>query len=191
MTEDDVFKFYRDIFQAIYSDLVAATQSKPTQILIEIENAMTHLSSAKVHDDLAMDNCKKAKGHLMRASLDCAKMLWIEKSKQIRSFTNDRDLKRYCINCSEAEFSKLIQSANSLAREARTHEIKNVGIAPLTSIEQYYEAAKALDKALNVCDYEKLASFKQFQLVHWIKHHAVSLFVGLVSGVIVTWIFQP
>lgn len=188
MTEDEVFAFYRGKFQCIYADLVALTVRKPTQVLIEIENAFTHISSAKAKPETAEKNFSSAKGHLMRAALDCAKILWMEQSKTVKKFTDDDALQRFCVNCPEDEFVRLLNDANKNAQEARRHEVMNVGIVPEESIDKYYYAASSMSDVIDKCDLDKLRKFEKFRLGFWFKHHLVALIIGLLSGFIVAYL---
>jgi len=184
MTEDDVFAFYRGKFQRIYSDLVALTSKKPTQVLIEIENAFTHLSSAKAHPDVADKNLASAKGHLMRAALDCSKIMWVHQSRVVRRFADDELLKKFCVNCPEDEFVHLLNAANQTAMEARRHEMENVGIDPEKSIDMYYKAASSMTDVIGKCDINKMHDFEKFRFAFWVKHHAVALIIGVIAGLI-------
>ena len=86
MDTNEIFEFYRTEFVPAYSDLVGYIGDKPQQILIELENTLAHISQLFNHTLDHQDenvNLEKAHDHLVRATLDCYKLLWAHIYEQL------------------------------------------------------------------------------------------------------------
>jgi len=134
---DDVFKFYREYFVPAYSDLVALLNAKPEQIVTEIENTLSHVAQCfnpELPDSKKEENVIKAYNHLVRASLDCYKLLCVALMKKIEKIYGDSpNVKPY--------YKEFLKFCNEF-RKAREIEQKNVGNDPLTSLENYKNVAE-------------------------------------------------
>lgn len=184
--EAKIYDHFQGPFKEIYADLCVVCGDKPSQIAFEIEAVMSHLVVAKTCGDpgLEEENLRKALGHIERAILDSAKILWLEYRGRLKVIFDNDNLRKYCVNCPEAEFVQSFQQAEGLAAEARQSEITNVGRDPLASVGVYYDAAKMLKDALDQVDEDKIQSFKKFSLGRFFRDQMAGLIVGVIAGVI-------
>lgn len=195
-TEEKLFQYYQYNFKPIYADLVAVTADKPFQISFETEAMLSHIGVAKTQTDprIIKSNIFKAGGHLERASLDAAKILWLVYRKRLQPILEDDLIKKYCTLVPEREFIAKYNYAESLALQARKTEIENVGISPRESVTQYYEAASEFRNLLDLVDEGRIESIRKFKLVYMFKQHSAGLAAGLISSAIIAvlaWKFLP
>jgi hypothetical protein len=97
MDIDKLFEFYKKEFIPAYSDLVGYIGDKPRQVLIELENVLSHLSqlfNPKVTPEEKSVNLQKANGHLLRVTLDCYKLLWINLLDQLKMIESDDSVRK-------------------------------------------------------------------------------------------------
>ena len=141
---DEFYEIYRTNFITVYADFVALTQTKPEQILIEESNMLSHVAQShnpSLNKDIQDDNIKKAKNHLVRATLDLHKLVWAELRQRLDAFILDEN-RRLCFNASEkevlADYDKFVEKG----REARRYEMESIGVDPLNSISHYEEVNK-------------------------------------------------
>lgn len=189
MSEQAVYTLFQGKFKEIYADLIVVLGTKPGQIVFEIEAAFTHIAVGKTNPAIANDNYEKALGHIRRATLDAAKMLWIEYKTRLDKYLSDDNLRAFCCNASEVEFIKSYEKAEALAQEARKDETVNVGINPEASIEKYYEAAREFKKCLGMIDSHKERKFRSFRFIYKIKEYAISFLLGAIASAVVSYIF--
>jgi hypothetical protein len=80
MTINEYSDFYHNFFKPAYADLVAIIADKPQQIIFEIENSFSHImvyhsTDSDVAQNVKDENLVKAHNHLVRATMDCYKLL--------------------------------------------------------------------------------------------------------------------
>lgn len=79
MDVEELFKFYRESFVPAYSDLITVfLGEKPGQIVVEIENTLSHISqfhNPAISQEEKESNIQKAYNHLLRGTLDCYKLI--------------------------------------------------------------------------------------------------------------------
>jgi hypothetical protein len=180
--EQTIYRLLTEEFQKIYGDLVIATGDKPIQILLELEMALSHLAVAYIDRSSYDSNIHKALGHVQRATLDAAKMLWLHYRSQVHSVVNDEDLRRFCT--SEQSFISDTVRAEALAEQARQHELENVGRDPMNSLNDYYEAAIAFKKIYAQVDPDKIRAYQRFSFRRWVRDQVGGLLVGILGGII-------
>jgi len=179
VVEDQVYSYLLDVFNPIYADLVVVLADKPTDIILQLEAAFVHLAVANRNDTVRHENCRRALSHLQRATLDAAKLLWLQKKRELTSVIDDEEVQRFCVNSSHADFLEKYHNAQELAEKARGIEVSSVGVNADASIEAYYEAALAFDAALNLIDPDKIRQFRRFSIKFLFRKH----FVGFIFGV--------
>jgi len=138
MKPEDVFRFYREVFVPAYSDLVTITDEKNEQVITEIENAFSHIAqyyNPEISEEDRAKNAEKAYNHLVRATLDCYKLICVRLKKEIRKYLNNSKLR--------VEIGEMYSSFLDAFREAREIEIENIGSNPLASLERYRDVALA------------------------------------------------
>jgi len=112
--------------------LVALLNNKPSQIVTEIENAFSHIAQVfnpELSEEVKDENVKKAYNHLVRATLDCYKLMCVELKKLIDKIYNSKpDFKPY--------YEEYLNFINEF-RKAREVELENVGVDHLASLENY------------------------------------------------------
>lgn len=164
MMPENLFSLYKDHFIPIYSDFVSLTATKPEQVLIEESNILSHVAQFHNKEELSEEarneNLKKAKNHLVRASLDLHKLVWAELKGKIEPNIKC-DIKRLCFKKDESEVLKKYSLFMKRAKEARSFEMKNIGNDPIQSV-QYYEA-------VNQIGFELLDSLDEIKLSDVVK----------------------
>ena len=195
-TEEELWQYYQERFKRVYADLVAVTGNKPYQISFEIEAMTSHVGVAKTNADaqIVKTNLQKAGGHLERASLDAAKILWLVYRERLQPMLEDKFVKKFCTVVPEHEFVARYERAESLARNARKTEIENVGISPRESVDHYYEAANEFRNLLDLVNVDRIDSIRKFRWAYVIRNHAVSFVMGLLSSAVIAllaWRFLP
>jgi UDP-N-acetylglucosamine 2-epimerase len=186
MKEQEIYALHQGAFKDIFADLVVVVGDKPSQVAFELEAVLHHLAVAKTDDSVREENLSKALGHLQRATLDSAKMLWLEFHNRTKKYVNDTNLRKFCSNAPEHEFVKTYERAESLALAARKNEVTNVGKNPEASIKGYYEAAQEFKKALEMIDLRKVNDFEKFNLCKLFRDQSVGFVIGILAGVVST-----
>lgn len=126
MTSEQFYTIYREKFLIAYSDLVALTATKPTQILIEESNILSHIvqfNNSLLAGNIRQENLDKAYNHLIRATLDLHKLIWASLREELNSFIIGDRRKRLCFNISEELVVSKYKSFFEQARDARKNEM--------------------------------------------------------------------
>lgn len=193
MTQQEFIDFYNNQFLPVYADTVAYLADKPAQIIIEIENTFSHLAqylntnNSKTIQD---ENIKKAYNHLLRATIDCYKILWVTMSNDIEIFMGNTNNRKFSVNMSENESMALWIKFKKKAQDARRQELNGVGVTPLNTIDAYKETVEIGWELLRNCDREKLTSLKEFNFMHVVKQHGIGFIFGVIGSTLVSFAFQ-
>ena len=195
MDIDELFELYRNEFLPAYSDLVGYIGDKPQQILIELENVVSHISQVfnpNVTPQEKDKNIEKACGHLIRATLDCYKLLWIKIYEQLNIIKDDETTRKLGLNMSESIFLIKYQELRKLAQDARRKEMVSIGLNPLASIDLYKEVVRVGNELIESKDENKIKeiqSLKSFiSTKEFIMGTAIGIFTGLISGYLLSLI---
>ena len=162
----ELFELYENVFKPAYADLVSYIGRKPINILVEMENALAHIFVSfddSQPSDIRSDNVKKAYNHIVRATLDCYKLLWVQLNEDIDEIFKS-NTKRLALTMPESEFLKLRSLFKEKAREARKKELNNVGKNPLAPVKEYMEAIEIGKQIINSLDNEKEGRARRFLL---------------------------
>lgn len=184
---DDFFNFYRSEFLPAYADLVAFLAVKPKQILTEIENTFSHIaqySNTSLEKSIREDNLRKANDHLVRVTLDCYKLLWVQLKHELDNIYFDDTKRAFTLNISEDEFIKRYNEFRDKAREARNIELTSIGEGPLKSVEIYKETVNVGINLLKSVDHIKAQKFRKFRAIIATKECIIMLFIGIISGLL-------
>ncbi len=187
MDIDELFGFYKGEFVPAYSDLVGYIGDKPQQVLIELENVLSHLSqlfNPEVTPQKKSENPQKAYDHLFRVTLDCYKLLWIKMHDQLKRIEDDDSVRKLGLNISEAEFTMKFQKVKKLAQEARGIEMESVGLSPTASIDKYKEVVKNSYELLDKRDDIKISEIKSLKRFISTKEFLVGIVIGVLGGLI-------
>ena len=155
---DDVFKFYRTEFVPAYSDLVGYLGDKPHQISIELENTFAHIAqyfNPELDTQDKDKNLAKAYDHLVRATLDCYKLLWVTIYEQLDETGKYRSKRKLGFNISKTEFRTKLQKLRKLAQEARRIEMASAGLSPITALDKYKGVVKDGYELIDTIDENK------------------------------------
>lgn len=134
-------RFYREAYLPIYSDLVGYIGDKPRQVLIEIENLLTHLVrylDESVDESQRASNLKQAYNHLIRVTIDCHKILWVVMKDDLLEM-EDIATGLAEEGISPAEFYFIKQEFKRLSVAARNKEMELVGKNPQDCLPAYEE----------------------------------------------------
>ena len=185
MDVEEVFKFYRTEFVPAYSDLVGYIGDKPRQMVIELENTFVHISQY-FNPELGIQdknkNLAKAYDHLVRATLDCYKLLWVTMHEQLKDIEKDESKRKLGLNISETEFRTKFQKIKKLAQEARRIEMTSVGLEPITALDKYKEVVKDGYELIDTIDETKMQEIKSLKRFVSTKEFIVGILAGLISG---------
>lgn len=187
MDVDELFEFYKKEFIPAYSDLVGYIGDKPQQVLIELENVLSHLSQRFNPDVTPKEksaNLQKANDHLFRVTLDCYKLLWIKIHNQLEKIEKDDSVRKLGLNISEAEFTIKFQKIKKLAQEARTIEMESIGLSPMASIDKYKEVVKNGYELMDKRDDVKISEIKSLKRFISTKEFVIGTVIGVVGGLI-------
>lgn len=187
MDIDNLFEFYKKEFIPAYSDLVGYIGDKPRQVLIELENVLSHLSqlfNPKVTPEEKNVNLQKANDHLSRVTLDCYKLLWVNLLDQLKKIESDDSVRKLGLNISEAVFTMKLQKIKELAQEARSIEMESVGLSPMASIDKYKEVVKNSYELIDKRDDIKINEIKSLKRFISTKEFLVGIIIGVFGGLI-------
>lgn len=187
MDIEQLFEFYKKEFIPAYSDLVGYIGDKPQQVLIELENVLSHLSqlfNPEVTPKEKSVNLQKANDHLFRVTLDCYKLLWIRLLDQLKMIEGDDSVRKLGLNISEAGFTMKLQKIKKLAQEARNIEMKAVGISPISSIDKYKEVVKNSYDLIDKRDDIKISEIKSLKRFISTKEFLIGIVIGVFGGLI-------
>ena len=187
MDIEQLFEFYKKEFIPAYSDLVGYIGDKPQQVLIELENVLSHLSQLFNLEATPKEksvNLQKANDHLFRVTLDCYKLLWISLLDQLKMIEGDDSVRKLGLNISEAEFTMKLQKIKKLAQEARNIEMKAVGIYPMSSLDKYKEVVKNSYELIDKRDNIKISEIKSLKRFISTKEFLIGIVIGVFGGLI-------
>lgn len=195
MTIHEYSDFYHNFFKPAYADLVAVIADKPQQIIFEIENSFSHLlvyhaTDSAVSQEIKDENLRKAYNHLVRATIDCYKMLWSELSDFLDKIIDDESSRAFSFNDSELEIMKIWKNFKEKAAIARREEMKSIGVDHINTINLYKSAVDDGKVLLDKFDFDKLRRVKSFNFKNIFKNQGISFILGILSGVIATWIMS-
>lgn len=159
--------------------------AKPKQILTEIENTFSHIAqyfNPSLDISLREDNLRKAMDHLVRVTLDCYKLLWIQLKHELDDIYFDDTKRAFTLNISEDEFIKRYNEFREKAREARNIELTNIGDGPLKSVEKYKETVNIGINLFKSVDHIKVHKFRKFRTIIATKECISILILGIISG---------
>jgi len=184
----DFIELYTKRFVGAYSDLVALTGVKQEQTLIEQENILGHLIQSEnpsLDPDKRKENIDKAKNHLIRLCIDTHKLLWAEIRKELDDVVHS-GWKRICFQVSEGEVLEKYSLFIQAGREARRHEMEQVGVNPISSLDKY---EKAIDIGRNLLSsLDELKIKKMSRLVKVV--NSKEFLLGILAGVLGSAIFS-
>ena len=187
MDVEKVFEFYRTEFVPAYSDLVGYIGDKPRQIVIELENSFAHISQYFNPELDIQDkdkNLAKAYDHLVRATLDCYKLLWVTLHEQLKTIEEDESIRKLGLNISETEFHTKFQKNKKLAQEARRIEMTSVGLSPIAALNNYKEVVKDGYELIGTIDENKIQEIKSLKKFVSTKEFIIGTAVGILAGLI-------
>jgi hypothetical protein len=188
----DLLKLFKNVFKPAYADLVAYIGDKPINILVEMENTLSHIFTSfdeSKSPNVRQENIEKAYNHLVRATLDCYKLLWVHINKEIDEIFRS-DTKRFALTISESDFLKLRNLFKEKAREARRKELNNIGCNPLAPVKDYMEAIRIGKQITNSVDDEREGRARKFTLRAKLEELVASFVIGVVTGIIATMIYN-
>lgn len=173
MKANPELKQYLTDFLISYADYLAFFQAAHIQILSELENAFIHLINSHnlTDQNLIADNVKKITGHLVRATLDCRKFIWIELNEIIENICNDPKKRRLCVNDLDYKFMNDCHTFFNKTSSVRKIETRNVGINQKGTIDEYsdlihmgLEINKKIDRD-NLSNYESQNKRKVIDII--------------------------
>ena len=186
----ELLAYYYKNFIPAYADAVASLGDKPVQLLVEQENTLAHLF-AYLEDTTNEHNLQKACGHLERATLDCYKIIWIEYKEKLKFYISlDNSNLALAFNSSESTVLEKIKKIDILAKEARELESLNIGKNTTKALEKYMEVVTLEKELLDSVDIKKASSYNKFKLSHLLKDHSIGIMIGIVTGVISTYLYS-
>ncbi|RZN14043.1 MAG: hypothetical protein EF812_06465 [Methanosarcinales archaeon] len=187
MDIDNFFVFYRTEFVPAYSDLVGYIGDKPQQTLIELENTLAHISQ---HFNPRLDtkdkakNLEKAYDHLVRVTLDCYKLLWVNIYERLEVIDKNKFNRKLGLNISEEDFRTKLQKLRKLAQEARRIEMTSLGLDPIAPLDKYKEVVKGGYELIDTIDENKMQEIRSLKRFVSTKEFIIGMAVGILAGLI-------
>lgn len=191
MTEEKLFAFYQNKFKPIYADLVSVRGKKSLVVDAQIESAMSHLALGKTSGDpdALQQNLDSAYGHIARACLDSAKLLWLDRFERVKEVRSDRLKWKWCAMVSSGALDRLYQEGENLIKEARRLDTQVAGHALDDLVERYYLSISKYQQILDSLDWEKLSDIDQFRWLHIIKQNLAGFVLGIAASIIDSYIY--
>lgn len=191
MSLDEFTNFHNKVFLPAYSDLVAFIADKPQQIIFEIENTFSHLMvyHTNLTPTISNDNLRKAHNHLIRATMDCYKMLWTEMSNNLDLIFKENNA-LLIFNANENDIMKLWIDFKNKAKEARNEELKNVGVDFMKAIELYKEAVDIGNNIFNKYDNIKHSKVKKFNFKTLFNQQWIGFIFGILAGISANYLWS-
>lgn len=190
MKLNDYLDYYTNVFIPVYADTVALLADKPEQLIIEQENSLSHLITY-LKDTKDIDNLKKAKGHLQRATLDAYKMTWVELKKKLLIYTQiDKTNISIAFNLPSAEVLNLLTEFDKNIQEARLIEAKNIGKPNIDAINKYQKSVEIGFYLLSNVDNEKYISYTNFNIKSFLNNHIIGFILGITASLIASFILS-
>ncbi|MDO9517890.1 MAG: hypothetical protein Q7J10_07575 [Methanosarcinaceae archaeon] len=155
--------------------------------MIELENTLAHISQLynhklNYHDENV--NLEKAYDHLIRATLDCYKLLWVHIYEQLKVIEKNESNRKLGLNISEAEFRTKLQTLRKMAQEARGIEMSLVGVEPIASLDKYKEVVKFGYELIDTIDENKIQEIKSLKTFISTKEFITGIVAGILTGLI-------
>lgn len=182
-----------DEFRTPYADVTIILKDKPEEILTAIENSFSHLMQYLSRDldlDVREKNLVKAHNHLVRATLDSHKILWIVNDNKIQEVWNDDDMRAYCFkDIPQHDLPNLYSEYVTLSKQARESELRNVGIDTSESISMWKEANNKGKELVDCIDEQCLLRVIR-QRKRWkLKDIGVGILIGVIGSIIASAIW--
>jgi hypothetical protein len=120
MDIDEIYSFYRDRFLPIYADMTIVCSQKFEEIVNGLNDAFAHVMQSydmRSSVEVRMGNLDKAYGHLVRATLDCHKIMRFE-LKKIDAVYDDSMLRKYCFKMDLGKLMIEYRNFEELSRQA-------------------------------------------------------------------------
>lgn len=183
MTPEEFHSLYQEKFVPIYARLVAFSNEKPQQILIELSNILAHTIQT-YNPDLDKEakdkNYDKAGNHLTRITLDCHKLLLAYLDEKLEHLIIKDDKKRLAFNKGLSDVLESYRDFKNKAYEARLYEEKNIGIDTNGTISRYADAFNLGYDLFDSFDESKLAAINW-----WNRQVSVGVFViGILASIV-------
>lgn len=176
---------YRRLFIPPYAEYVALTAEIPMQILIENGNIMSHLFQAynpELTPRVRDENFAKAESHLIRASMDLHKLIWVEILGRLNAVMKD-PIRRLCFALPDEEVIIRFKSFKGKGGDARRHELENVGSELQTTLEKYNEANEIGKSLYDTLDVNKLDTISFWTRIYGFKHIVISSIISFILGI--------
>jgi len=187
MELNQFFELYRSEFLPAYSDLVSFLVKKPKQVLTEIENTFSHISqhcNPSLDATIRDENLIKAYDHIVRATIDCYKLLWVKMKEELDNIYFDDKKRVFALNMKEDQFVRKYQEFRKKAQDARNFEINNIGSNPIESIKRYKETIAIGYNLLESVDRDKLRKLNIFKTIITTKECIITIILGMISAFI-------
>ena len=145
--EYDFFHFYRNDFLEVYADFVALTNTKPSQVLNEESNMLSHIVLANSAPDQYDEHMKIALSHCIHSTLDLQKLLWVKAKELVDAYiaegkTGLNPFKRNKPKEKDHYFMIEYLKAFDIAKEARKLETSKLEPVPTKLIAMYKQATQ-------------------------------------------------
>ena len=183
---EELLEIYNTKFKPAYADLVGYIGDRPYDILVELENTLSHIFvflDASIPFQVREENLKKAYNHLVRATLDCYKLLWVRLDEDIEKIFHS-DTARLALTIPEEEFLRLRTQFKEKAMEARRKELSEVGRNPLESVKDYQKAVEIGMKIIKSIDESKKQKAQKFSLRSKWCELGLAFLLGVLSSIV-------
>jgi len=184
----ELYDFYENYFVPAYADLTIFTSKKYEEIMNGIHDAFFHVMQSfndKTEPSVQNGNIKKAYDHMLRSTLDCYKIMWVELKSKLDEIYFDHEQRTYCFSLPVNEVDARYTEFLKLSIKARRAEIENVGISQIASLESWRAAVSKGIELYEKIDNTKMESLERDRKKWKWKEAAVGFVVGIASGMVV------
>ncbi len=182
----DVFQFYVDYAKPLYCEIEAAGNTLPSELLFEIHAAFDHLRRIYTNGENEAVQAEKACSHLKRSVLDAYKL-------KLKYFNDDlKKLDKIDLTFIDngkyyKGFQKQREEIKQLGKQARLAE----GQDGQEAFTLWDEVSKKIDQFFDdyLADTDNISWAKRKTIVIFCKNTLISFTVGVLSGIIASYIF--
>ncbi len=187
VTVDNYNSLFRDSFLVAFADCVAYFKDFDIGVASELEGAFMHLNVYLFdRDQKTRDaNLRKAYYHVVRATLDCRKLIWIDINLKLKKYCNDKYIRERCTKIPEYEFLSRCNLFFNKSDEVRLKELKNLGRDPDLTISDYSELVEMGIDLLNTIDTEILSESEQKKFHIFVKKIIREFSITIIAAIIV------
>ncbi len=187
MEINELYSLYEEHFVPAYADLTIFTLKKYEEVMNGIHDAFFHVMQSfndKTDPEVQNGNVKKAYDHILRSTLDCYKIMWVELKTKLDAVYLDPEKRTYCFCLPVDEVISQYDVFQERSKEARKIEIENVGVSQLASLESWKGAISKGLELYEGIDWVKIESLERDRIKWRSKETLIGFLIGIASSTV-------